>query len=266
MNEKIKWGIVGLGRIARAFAEGLNFTSNAELYGVASRTIQKSKDFSKEWNVPRFFGSYDELAEDENIDAIYIATPHSEHHDAALTSMRNGKAVLCEKPLAVNSLQATSMISEAKKNNVLLMEGMWSRFPPLMQKVKQMVRNKEIGEVRLIQADFGFMPKNLDSNGRLFNPNLAGGSLLDVGIYPFSFSSMLLGMPNDFETIATMGKTQVDEHASFLLKYENGAHAMLHSSISCETGQEAMIMGTLGSIRIHTVSYTHLTLPTILLV
>ncbi len=251
MNEKIKWGIIGPGRIARAFAEGLSYTSNAELYGVASRTLQRSKDFANEWSVPMAFGSYQELAEEKSIDAIYVATPHSEHHDAALTCMRNRKAVLCEKPLAVNATQAFSMVQEAKKQEVLLMEGMWSRFPPLMEKVRQLVHEKVIGEIRLLQADFGFMPKDLDPAGRLFNPSLAGGSLLDVGIYPISFSSMLLGMPIDIETIATLGKTEVDEQASYLLKYESGAHAMLHSSICCETSQEATIFGTLGSIRIH---------------
>ena len=165
--------------------------------------------------------------------------------------MENGKAVLCEKPFAVNADQVKKMIEKAKEKNILLMEGMWSRFPPLMENVRNLISNHEIGEIRTIHADFGFRPEQKNLDGRLFNPTLAGGSLLDVGIYPVSLSFMLNGKPDSFMTDWTMGETGVDEQASIIFKYRNGSMALLHSSIQSDTGQEAFISGTEGTIRIH---------------
>jgi predicted dehydrogenase len=251
MKNKIRWGILGTGRIARAFAEGLKFTQNAELIAIASRTLESAQSFANEWQIPHTFGSYEELAESELLDAVYIATPHTEHEKNAILCMEKRKAVLCEKPLAVNAAEVGKMIQQAKKQDVLLMEGMWSRFPPLMHEVRRLIRENEIGEIRTIHADFGFRPENKDPIGRLFNPSLGGGSLLDVGIYPLSFSSMLNGKPKSFVTDWTQGATGVDEQASIILKYPNGSMALLHSSIQSNTNQEAFISGTEGTIRIH---------------
>lgn len=251
MKEKVRWGIIGPGRIARAFAEGLHHSQNGNLVAIASRSKERAEQFSQEWQVPFQFYSYQELAESSVVDAVYIATPHSEHMDTTILCLQNKKNVLCEKPLAVNASQVKKMIETARAENVLLMEGMWSRFPPLMRKVREIVLAGSLGEIFSTQADFGFLPKNKDPNGRLFNPALAGGSLLDIGIYPLSFASMILGTPQSFVALATIGKTQVDEQTSCILKYENGAHALLHSSLRCETSQEAFIAGTDGSLRIH---------------
>ena len=251
MKKKIRWGILGTGRIARAYAEGLKNTSNGYLNAVGSRSLDSAQSFANEWNVPHFFDSYIKLANSSKIDAIYIATPHTEHTTNAITCMENGKAVLCEKPFAVNAGQVNRMIEKAKEKNILLMEGMWSRFPPLMEKVRNLIANHEIGEIRTIHADFGFRPENKNLDGRLFNPILAGGSLLDVGIYPISLSFMLNGKPESFMSDWTMGETGVDEQASIIFKYSNGSMAVLHSSIQSDTGQEAFISGTEGTIRIH---------------
>ena len=251
MENKIRWGILGTGRIARAFAEGLKYTQNAELIAIASRMLESAQSFANEWQIPHAFGSYEELAESELLDAVYIATPHTEHVKNAILCMEKRKAVLCEKPLAVNAAEVGKMIQEAKKQDVLLMEGMWSRFPPLMHEVRRLIKENEIGEIRTIHADFGFRPENKDPIGRLFNPSLGGGSLLDVGIYPLSFSSMLNGKPKSFVTDWTQGSTGVDEQASIILKYPNGSMALLHSSIQSNTNQEAFISGTEGTIRIH---------------
>ena len=251
MGNKIRWGILGTGRIARAFAEGLKHTINGELIAIASRTFESAQSFANEWEIPHAFGSYEELAGSELLDAVYIATPHTEHLKNAVLCMEKRKAVLCEKPLAINAYQVSEMIQKAKEHDVLLMEGMWSRFPPLMHEVRRLIQENEIGEIRTIHADFGFRPKHKDPEGRLFNPNLGGGSLLDVGIYPLSFSSMLNGKPKSFVTDWTRGETGVDEQASIILKYPNGSMAILHSSIQSDTSQEAFISGTEGTIRIH---------------
>ena len=212
---------MGPGRIARAFAEGLNYVQNGELVAIASRNQVRADEFAREWKVEHSYGSYQELAESTTVDAVYIATPHSEHRRATSLCLKNGKCVLCEKPLAVNAKEVRAMIETAQNENLLLMEGMWSRFPPLMNKVREIIANNEIGEIRSIHADFGFRPEEKNLDGRLFNPDLAGGSLLDVGIYPVSLSFMLNGKPDSFKSEWTRGETGVDEQASLIFKYSS---------------------------------------------
>lgn len=251
MTEKIRWGIIGLGRIARAFAEGLRHAPNATLHSVASRNPRKAKAFAAEWKVPFWDGSYQALMKREEVDAVYIATPHSEHAEQAMSCMKMGKAVLCEKPLAINARQVSSMIDCAKENKVLLMEGMWSRFPPLMKQVRNIIKSGELGEIKTLHADFGFIPLKRDPVGRLLNPKLAGGSLLDVGIYPISLSFMIFGKPKTFATACHIGETGVDEQGCYVFKYNGGAMSVLHSSFLGNTSQEAFISGTEGTIKIH---------------
>ena len=251
MSETIKWGILGTGRISRAFAEGLRTASNGNLHGVASRNHTRSKAYAEEWSVPLAFENYQQMAESDVIDAVYVATPHTQHAENSILCMKNGKAVLCEKPIAVNYGQTKEMVAQARKSNVLLMEGMWSRFPPLMTELRKIISAGEIGEVRTLQADFGFKPKAREPEGRLLNPNLAGGSLLDIGIYPISLASMVMGKPKSFVSDWHRGPTGIDEQASCILKYDNGSMALLHSSLESETRQEAFLSGAEGNIRIH---------------
>ena len=247
----IRWGIIGTGRIARAFAEGIKYTSNGKLYAIASRNLKTANAFAQEWEIKHAFASYKDLAQSDVVDAVYIATPHSSHAENSILCMRNGKAVLCEKPFAVNTKEVDAMISVSKENNVLLMEGMWSRFPPLMCKLREWIKNGKLGKIRVLHADFGFLPKERNPKGRLLNLELAGGSLLDLGIYPISLASMIFGMPSSVQTLANIGETGVDEQSSWIFKYPCGGLAMLLSSIECETRQEAFISGTLGNVRIH---------------
>ena len=250
-NQKIKWGIIGTGRIARAFAEGLKFTNNGVLHGIASRNLDSANRFAQEWDISRAFGSYQEMAEADEIDAVYIATPHSSHAENAILCMKNRKAVLCEKPFAVNSSEVEAMIKTSREMNVLLMEGMWSRFPPLMGRLRDWLKEGKLGDIRTLHADFGFLPKERNPQGRLFNLDLAGGSLLDLGVYPVSLASMIMGKPADIQTLANIGTTGVDEQAAWIFRYSNGALAMLLSSLECETRQEAFIAGSIGNVRIH---------------
>ncbi len=251
MNETIRWGILGTGRISRAFAEGLKFASNGSLHAVASRTKTNAELFAEEWGVPRAFENYQGLAESGEIDAVYIATPHTQHAENSILCMKNGKSVLCEKPFAVNSGEVEKMIAQARESNVLLMEGMWSRFPPLMDKLREILSSEQMGEIRTLQADFGFRPPSRDPKGRLFNLELAGGSLMDIGIYPISLASMVMGRPESFVSDWHCGPTGVDEQASHVFKYKNGSMALLHSSLESETRQEAFLSGTAGNILIH---------------
>lgn len=251
MNKMVKWGILGTGRISRAFAEGLKFAKNGQLQGVASRSKTNAEQFAVEWKVPKAFDNYQQLAESTEIDAVYIATPHTEHAKNSILCLKHGKAVLCEKPFAINSAEVEKMIEQAKESNVLLMEGMWSRFPPLMERLREVLSSGKIGEIRTLQADFGFRPPIRDPKGRLFNPELAGGSLLDIGIYPISLASMVMGKPESFIADWHCGPTGVDEQASLVLKYKNGGMSLLHSSLESQTRQDAFLSGTEGNILIH---------------
>ena len=251
MQKQIRWGILGLGRIARSFAEGLKHTSNGTLHCVGSRDLNKAMTFAKEWKVANSSGSYEELAERQDIDAVYVATPHSEHARLATLCMNHGKAVLCEKPMAVNALQVDSMIRCAKENEVLLMEGMWTRFAPLMVEIRKILRSGALGEIKTLQADFGFRPQSRDPNSRLFSKTLAGGSMLDIGVYPISLSFMVFGKPSKIITDCHLGETGVDEQAAYVFKYPENQMAVLHSSLQVETAQEAFISGTEGTLKIH---------------
>lgn len=250
MNERTRWGILGTGRIANSFAEGLSVLPEAKLTAVGSRSADGARTFGEKWNVPNRHASYEALAADTEVDAVYVATPHSEHLSNTVTCLEAGKAVLCEKPLAVNAEQGRAMVKAARENGVLFMEGMWSRFPPGMTKVRELAASGTLGELRSLQADFGFRAKSRDPAGRLFNPALAGGSLLDIGVYPISLSSMLFGRPEEIISTWHEGETGVDEQAAFVFRHAGGALSVLHSSIQAETSQEAVLAGTEGRLRI----------------
>ena len=250
MTDSISWGILGTGHIAHSFAEGLSILPGAELRATGSRNQDTADAFAERWNIPNRHTSYESLANDTEVDAIYVATPHSEHMANAILCLEAGKAVLCEKPLAVNAKQAHEMIRVARECGILLMEGMWSRFPPGMAKVRELIDSGTLGELRSLQADFGFKAKNRDPKGRLLNPTLAGGSLLDIGIYPVSLSSMLFGRPKEIATTWHKGETGVDEQAAFVFRHAGGALSVMHSSLQAQTSQEAVIAGTEACLRI----------------
>ncbi len=250
MDKEIRWGILGSGRIAKSLADGLSVLPDGKLVAVGSRSQESADAFGDLYQVPRRHSSYEALANDPEVDVIYVATPHSLHKENTLLCLEGGKAVLCEKPFAVNADEAREMVAVARERNLFLMEGMWSRFPPGMVKVRQLIADGALGELRSLQADFGFKAKNRDPEGRLFNPALAGGSLLDIGIYPVSLSSMLFGKPEEIVSTWQRGETGVDEQAAYTFRHPGGALSVMHSSLQAQTAQEAVIAGTEGRIRI----------------
>jgi len=250
MNKKIKWGIIGLGKIANKFASDLMLSKDAVLYAVASRSLEKAENFATKYNAEKYFNSYEELAQDAEIDVVYIATPHTFHFENTLLCLQNDKSVLCEKPMGMNSSEVEIMINEAKKRNLFLMEGLWTRFIPATEKLLKLIKNKVIGEILFVKADFGFKAEyNLD--GRLYNKKLGGGSLLDIGIYPVYLSLLLLDIPKQIKTLARFTETGVDSYCSVLLDYEDNTKAILESTIEADTPIEAYIYGTKGNIKLH---------------
>ncbi|MEI6915146.1 MAG: Gfo/Idh/MocA family oxidoreductase [Armatimonadota bacterium] len=248
MAETIRWGILGPGNIARKMAAALSSLPEAQLTAVGSRDIQKAEAFGNDFNIPNRYGSYEELAADPNVDIIYVATPHTFHKDNTLLALNGGKAVLCEKPFAVNAKDAREMVKTARAKNLFLMEAMWSRFLPNLQTCRQALEAGKIGKIRMLQAHFGFRA-GWDTEGRLLNPKLAGGGLLDVGVYTLSFASRILGTPTQISSLAHIGKTGVDEQCAVLLGYKGGELAILSSAVRTTTPHEAIIMGEDGMIR-----------------
>ncbi|MEM7020485.1 MAG: Gfo/Idh/MocA family oxidoreductase [Pseudomonadota bacterium] len=249
MSTKTRWGILSTGRIAGEFAEALQQLDGAVLHAVASRQQQTADDFAAKYGASVAHPSYEDLANDINVDVIYVATPHSMHYENTLLCLEAGKHVLCEKPFAVNTEQTLVMIEAAQRKQQFLMEAMWMRFIPLIQEIRRRIEAGDIGDVRMIQADFGYrVPVNPE--GRLFNPALAGGALLDIGIYPIAFSAMFLGEPSDVVSLSTLGETGVDEQSAYALKHARGQLSMLSSAIRTETSQSAWVFGTHGKIHL----------------
>jgi predicted dehydrogenase len=250
MDKEIRWGIIGLGSIAHTFAEDLKINKHAKLQAVASRSSEKAEDFSKKFDVPGFYGSYEELASDPNVDIIYIATPHTYHLEHSRLCLQNRKHILCEKPMGVNARQVSELTTLSKKQSCFLMEGIWTRFIPATQKVLRIIQSGMIGEVISMKADFGFKA-NTDPEKRLFNKDLGGGALLDIGIYPVYLSLLLMGVPSNIQAMARMSKTGVDASTFMLFDHPNEGKALLDCSFEAHTPTEAWIDGSKGSIKMH---------------
>lgn len=252
MTHTTRWGILGSGNIAKQFARGLAETPDTVLQAVGSRAQKSADAFADQFDIPTRHASYEALANDREIDAIYVSTPHPFHKDNSILCLEAGKAVLCEKPFTINATEAEAVVQVARAKGVFLMEAMWSRYLPAMVKVKEWLDEGAIGDVRIVSADFGFRT-GVNPAGRLFNPALGGGALLDVGIYVTSFASFVLGAhPTRIQSLANIGETGVDEQNTILLGYENGAMATLTSAVRTSTPHEARIIGTDGSITIPT--------------
>ena len=259
---KVRWGILGTGHIARKFAEGLAFQPDAELVAIGSRSQATAVAFGDDFDVRRRYASYEALAGDPDVQVVYVATPHTLHRDNSRLCLQAGKAVLCEKPFAINAAEAAELIELARERQLFLMEAMWTRFLPLFVEVRSLLAQEVIGEVRMVTADFGFRAEPIDPRSRLFDPALGGGALLDVGIYPVTLAFMVLGRPAQAMSMAHLGRTGVDEQAAIILGYEQGQLAVLTTATRTETPQEATLFGTQGSIKIHSPWWrsTHLTL------
>ncbi len=250
MAQEIRWGIIGLGGIAHTFAKDLALVGSANLTAVASRSHEKAVEFANEYGATSAFGSYEELFKCDLVDVIYIATPHTSHEALSIKAMEHGKHVLCEKPMGVHPKEVERMIGVANKNKVFLMEALWSRFNPAIQKTKKLIDNGEIGNIHYLHADFAFYGLGKDVEGRLLNPALAGGSLLDIGIYPIFLTYLLLGMPERIQASSKFYKTGIEVQTSMIFDYPN-AQAVLYSGLSSNSEMKAEISGSEGTIFLH---------------
>lgn len=255
MTRIVRWGILGTGRIARDFAAGLRSTPDAVLAAVASRSSEGAQAFAQQFaqsssDVPLAFGSYEELANSPDVDIIYIATPHPMHAANALLALRGGKAVLCEKPFAMNRREAGEVVALARAKNLFLMEAMWTRFMPALGEVKRIIDSGEIGTVTQLHADFGFSATP-DPAHRVNDPTLGGGALLDLGIYPLSIACALLGRVETVQAQAIMGETGVDLTTAFTMRHVGGTLSVCSCSLRARAPSELVVSGTRGSVRMH---------------
>ncbi|MDI1477239.1 Gfo/Idh/MocA family oxidoreductase [Polyangium sp. y55x31] len=245
----IRWGILGTGSIAAKFAAGLGFVEGAELAAVGSRSRATAEAFGDRFGIPRRFASYEDLACAPDLDVIYVATPHVFHHAHTLLCLHAGKAVLCEKPFTINAQEAHELVAYARQRGLFLMEAMWTRFFPALERLRSILAAGTIGEARMLMADIGFSAP-FDPTNRLFDPALGGGALLDLGVYPVSLSSMLFGRPSRITALAHLGQTGVDEQAGIVLAHGEGQLSVLTAAIRTATPCEAKILGTRGQIEI----------------
>lgn len=243
---EIKVGILGLGGIAKKMADTVNKTEGATLYAAASRSMDKALDFAGIYGAEKAYGSYEEMARDDNVDLIYIATPHAFHAENALMCLENGKHVLVEKPLAANAEQAVKVFAAAKEKGLFAGEAIWSRYQPIQKKLNEIIDGGVIGEVTCVTA---FTGGAMTEVKRLAEPELAGGALLDVGIYPLNFASMIINEPViRVDTNAVLSDKGVDLQNSFTLSYASGKMAVLGSSMVSEMDSRGVIYGTKGRI------------------
>ena len=247
-HKTLRWGIIGLGNIAHQFAKDLLLLDNCQLVAVASRNLDKAKSFATLYKVTTAYGNYTSLLEDKSVDIVYIATPHNSHLEWAVSALNQGKHVLCEKPLAVNAPQVMQIAEAAKREGLFLMEAFWSRFNPSIVKVLELVKNGAIGEVNYLNADFTFF-RDDPKDSRMLNMDLAGGSLLDMGVYPCFLAYMLLGKPRQILASAIFHTTGADLQTAAILKFPSGI-ANIYSGFKSQSDMSAKIYGTKGRIYI----------------
>ncbi|SEA22513.1 Predicted dehydrogenase [Arachidicoccus rhizosphaerae] len=253
MQEKIyNWGILGPGKIAKKFAEALQHPTvsrRCKLYGVASRDLERAVDFAETFKAEKAYGGYEQLIQDPEVDIIYIATPHAFHFELAMACILNHKHVLVEKPMSLNREQTHFLVEKAIEHNTFLMEALWTRFLPMTESILDDIKHNKLGDIRFIKSDFGFPAPNVPS-GRLFNPRLGGGSILDVGIYPLFLCLLILGDFTEAVITGTLSDQHIDLNCQAVLKYKNGATALIASAIDTQLPITTEITGTKGQIRI----------------
>ena len=250
MNSEFKWGIIGTGGIAKAFANDLDYVKGHKVVVVGSRTSNSAQQFASNYLGCRSYASYSELVADPILDGVYIATPHNFHKEHTIMALNAGKPVLCEKPFAVNKHEVRSMIDLAQNKGLTLMEAMWTRHLPIYEEVIDWIKKGLIGEPKLVDASLGF-DSPYDPESRLWDPKLAGGSLLDVGIYPLTLADLIYETtPENVFSLAELSPDRVDAHIAITLQYQNSALATLGSAINLSLPNGASILGESGSIEI----------------
>jgi len=254
MSETTRWGVLGAGGIATNFCDDLQLLPDHEVVAVGSRAAGSADAFASRFGIERVHASYAELAADDGIDAVYVATPHPMHHDAAMLAIEAGKAVLVEKPFTMDAAEARSLVAAARERGTFLMEAMWTRFLPHMAAVRDVLASDRLGDIVLVTAEHGQWFEK-DPAFRLFAPELGGGALLDLGIYPVSFASMVLGTPTRVTAVSDPAFTGVDAQTSVILRDDAGRHAVLTTTLSAATTNGAAINGTEARIEIDPTFY-----------
>jgi len=250
----MRWGIIGTGGIARTFAADLEHTDSGTVAAVGSRRQATADEFGERFGVPNRHDSYEALVEDPDVDVVYVSTPHPMHHPDALLALRAGKHALVEKPFTMNAAEAEELVAEARDRGLFLMEAMWARFLPHIREIRRLLAEGVLGDIVTVHADHAQWFEE-DPEFRLFAPELGGGAQLDLGIYPVSFASMVLGAPNRVRVLSDPAFTGVDAQTSILLGYESGAHAVLNSTLRAAGTTRAAIVGTEGRIEIDGAFY-----------
>lgn len=250
MQTPVKWGILSTGNIARAYARAVRETPEAALAAVGSRTQAAADAFGDEYDVPHRHASYEALVQDPTVDAVYIGTPHPLHYENTIAALEAGKHVVCEKPLTLNAKQAAEVIGLARSRGLFFMDAMWTRFIPAVVKLRELLAEGVLGELRHFNADFS-VNFPYDTGSRFFDPALGGGALLDLGVYPVAFASMVFGgPPAEIATLAHIGPTGVDHQMSAVFRYDNGALASFTCGFEARGHRQGVIAGTRGYIHI----------------
>jgi dihydrodiol dehydrogenase / D-xylose 1-dehydrogenase (NADP) len=249
----LRWGICGAGKISSDFVVGIKTRPSSEhtVVAVAARSVESSAKFAAVHRIAKQYGSYEDLARDAEVDVVYVGTIHPTHHQCVKLMLESGKSVLCEKPLTMTQLDTTALIQTAKDCGKFLMEGMWTRFFPAVAEVRRRLSNESIGEVKVVQANFGFKRSDNSGTSRLDDPNLGGGAVLDVGVYPISLATMVFKeRPSSIHATGWLTSTGVDEFAAITLYYKGGRVAQLSCSIGVDLLNEAAVFGTKGKMKL----------------
>jgi predicted dehydrogenase len=245
MVDVYRWGVAGPGGIAARFAEGMRLVDDGRIVAVASRSLERADAFADRFGIDARYGDYAALADDPEVDVVYVATPHTRHEADTLAFVEAGKHVLCEKPFALNARQARRMVDAARARGVFLMEAMWSRFLPAYRALGEVLDTGRIGEPLLVEADFGFRLPVMAAH-RLFDPRLGGGALLDLGVYPVQLCSLVLGAPDRVVADGVVGETGVDEQVAAVLHHQGGALGVVKAAIRVGMACGARISGSDG--------------------
>ena len=255
MSKTYNWAILGCGKIAHKLATDLRLLPNARLYAAASRSLENAQTFASELGFEKAYGSYEEMVNDPEVDVVYIATPHSHHLEHALLCLNHKKAVLCEKAFAINSKEVSLMIEAARRNKTFLMEAFWTRFQPSFLKVLEIIHSGELGALKMVRSDFAFNAE-YNPEKRLYNVDLGGGSLLDIGIYPIFMSLMALGKPSAIKTLAQFCPTGAEESIMMSFSYPGGEIASLVSSFESHSSTQTEFSFENGFVRLNRRFYT----------
>jgi predicted dehydrogenase len=254
MAEPLRWGVIGTGWIADSFADDLRLTDSGRIVAVGSRAQDSADRFAERFEIPNRHASYESLVADPEVDVVYVATPHPMHHGNALLALEAGKPVLVEKAFTMNAAEARELVATARAKRLFLMEAMWTRFLPHVAEIRRLIASGALGELVTVTADHGqWFAQNPEH--RLFAPELGGGALLDLGVYPVSFASMVLGTPDRVVALVDEAFTGVDGQTSILLGHESGAHAVLNCTSAASGTTRAAIVGTEGRIEIDGAFY-----------